>query len=335
MGNLTRDFFIGLSNNKFLNANAKKWGFHLGAEKFVAGTTMDSVVRTVKGLNQHGIQATLDNLGEFISDQQEASAAKNEIIRILVTIAEEQLDCHVSVKLTQLGLDIDRDFCLDNMREVLDVAAHHGIFVNIDMEKYDHYRETLNVLFTLRKDYTNVGTVIQSYLLEAVEDLDQLKDIRIRLVKGAYKESEEVAYQSKEDIDRNFIQMAKQRLKGHTFTSIGTHDHHIIQELKDFIAEQNISRDMFEFQMLYGFRTDMHYSLVDEGYHFCTYIPFGSDWFGYFMRRLAERPQNMNIVLKDMFYTEDNKLKKDPLIAGTAAALLVTMCLRRKKKKTG
>ncbi|MEN1968037.1 proline dehydrogenase family protein [Lentibacillus sp. N15] len=333
MSNLTRDFFIGLSNNKFLNTNAKKWGFRLGAEKFVAGTTIDSIVCAVKKLNQHGLRATLDNLGEFVSDKTEACAAKDQIIRILHHIKEEQLDCHVSVKLTQLGLDIDQEFCVNNVREILAVAADHGTFINIDMEKYDHYHKTLDVLFELRKDYTNVGTVIQSYLHEAAEDLDRLKDIRIRLVKGAYKESEDVAYQSKEEIDRNFLAMAKARLKGHTFTSIATHDHHIIQELKKFVADNHISLDSFEFQMLYGFRTEMHYGLAEEGYNFCTYIPFGGDWFGYFMRRLAERPQNMNLIVKDVFYTEDNKLKKEPLIAGAAAASLMAVWMKRKYKK--
>ncbi|MEW9676774.1 proline dehydrogenase family protein [Lentibacillus sp. L22] len=333
MANLTRDFFIGLSNNKFLNANAKKWGFHLGAEKFVAGTTIDGVANVVKELNQHGIRATLDNLGEFVSDKTEASTAKDEIMQILHRIHEERLDCHVSVKLTQLGLDIDREFCLNNMREILALAADYGIFINIDMEKYSHYQKTLDVLFKLRNDYSNVGTVIQSYLREAAEDLEQLKDIRIRLVKGAYKENEDVAYPSKEEIDQNFIQMAKTRLKGDTFTSIATHDHHIIQELKKFVEDNHIPLDRFEFQMLYGFRTEMHYSLAEEGYNFCTYIPFGTDWFGYFMRRLAERPQNMNLIMKDVFYTEDNKLKKEPLIAGAAAASLMAVWMRKKYKK--
>ncbi|WP_255259571.1 proline dehydrogenase family protein [Lentibacillus sp. CBA3610] len=162
-----------------------------------------------------------------------------------------------------------------------------------------------------------------------------LKDVRIRLVKGAYKESDEVAYPDKEDVDRNFLKLAKQRLLADTFTSIGTHDHHIINELKTFVQENNIDHDKFEFQMLYGFRNDMQNKLADEGYNFCTYIPFGDDWFGYFMRRLAERPQNMNLIVKDALYTEDNKLKKGPIVA--AAAVLSALALwgvraRREKK---
>lgn len=332
MSNLTRDFFIGLSNNKLLNVNAKRWGFRLGAEKFVAGTTIESVTKMVKELNRRGISCTLDNLGEFVSDKSEASAAKEKIIHILDEIHKQDLDCHVSIKLTQVGLDINREFCIENMKEILEIAAAYNIFVNIDMEKYDHYERTLDILHLLHKTYNNVGTVMQSYLYRVEADLDQLKSVRIRLVKGAYKESTEVAYQSKEEIDRNFITLAKKRLQGDTFTSIATHDHNIINELKDFVKEQQISVDNFEFQMLYGFRTEMHDELKNEGYHFCTYIPFGTDWFGYFMRRLAERPQNLNLVVKDVFYTKNNKLKKKPIIAGTVLALALLVWRKVRKR---
>lgn len=334
MANMTRDFFMGLSNNRLLNSQAKKWGFILGADKFVAGTTVESVMETVKELNKQGISCTLDNLGEFISDKTEASQAKDKIVTLLESIHRENADCHLSVKLTQLGMDIDQQFCIDNMKEILDAAKRYGIFVNIDMEDYAHYDETLDVLNTLRENYENVGTVIQSYLRRAEDDLDNLKDVRIRIVKGAYKESEEVAYPDKEDIDRNFLKLAKQRLMHDTFTSIGTHDHHIINELKAFVKENNIDNDKFEFQMLYGFRNDMQSKLAAEGYHFCTYIPFGDDWFGYFMRRLAERPQNMNLIVKDMLYTEDNKLKKGPIVAAAAVvSALVLWGIKVKRDK--
>lgn len=332
MANLTRDFFIGLSNNKLLNTNAKKYGFRLGAEKFVAGTNFDSIIGIIKDLNSEGISCTLDNLGEFVTEKSEAIEARDDIIDMLYKIHEQRLDCHVSVKLTQLGLDIGDDFCIDNMHAILKVANRFEIFINIDMEKHIHYGKTLEILNELRKEYDNVGTVIQSYLYSAEDDLAALEDVRIRLVKGAYKEDASIAYPSKEDIDRNFMELAKKRLLGNTFTSIATHDHNIIEELKSFVDEHNISRDIFEFQMLYGFRTEMHNELAQAGYHFCTYIPFGSDWFGYFMRRLAERPQNINLVLKDVFYTKGNKLKKEPVIAGVAALSLL-MYVNKKRKK--
>ncbi len=333
MGNLTRDFFISLSNNKILNANAKKWGFRLGAEKFVAGIDIDSVVETVKEINAHGISCTLDNLGEFVYEIEEAAFAKAEILSVLDKIHEENLDCHVSLKLTQIGLDIDREFCIKNMVEILEKAGSYNIFINIDMEKYIHYEKTLEILEVLRQKFDNIGTVIQTYLYRAEDDLKQLQDVRIRMVKGAYKESEAVAFQSKEDIDANFVKLAKGRLLGDAFTSIATHDHRIINEMKAFVKENNIRKDKFEFQMLYGFRTEMHSELRQEGYKFCTYIPFGTDWFGYFMRRLAERPQNLNLVMKDVFYTKENKLKKSPIITGAAAFSLFVLWRKKRNKK--
>lgn len=333
MTNLTKDFFYSLSQNKLLNESAKKWGFKFGADKFVAGTDLDSVTRTIKKLNRYGISGTVDNLGEFVSDQQEAMRATNNIIRLLNRINEENLDCHVSVKLTQLGLDIDEQFCIHNMKKIMETASKFGIFVNIDMEDYSRYEQTLRILQTLREEFENVGTVMQAYFYRAEEDLEQLKDVRIRLVKGAYKESEAVAYQSKAEIDRNYLKLAKKRLLGDAFTSIATHDHDIINELKAFIKENNISHDKFEFQMLYGFRTELQYNLAAEGYRFCTYIPFGTDWFGYYMRRLAERPQNINLIVKDVFYDSNNKLKKKPLVIAAGAATF--LCLLRKRKNSG
>lgn len=333
MSNLTRNFFMGLSNNKYLNESAKKWGFRLGAEKFVAGTNLKSAVESIKELNAHGISTTLDNLGEFVEDRSEAIHAKDQILEILNTLHEEGLDSHLSVKLTQLGLDIDTEFCLENMREILSKAAEYDIFINLDMEKYIHYQKTLDVLAELRKEYKNVGTVMQTYLYRTLDDLEDLKDVRLRIVKGAYKESEEVAYQTKEEIDANYLEVVKQRLHGEAFTSIATHDHNLINEVKKFVNENNIDKDKFEFQMLYGFRTEMQYGLAEEGYNFCTYIPFGDDWFGYFMRRLAERPQNVNLVLKDTFFTKDNTLKKGPVIAGVAAIASVAFLAGRKSRK--
>lgn len=333
MTNLTKNFFYSLSQNKLLNESAKKWGFKFGADKFVAGTDLNSVTKTIKKLNRYGISGTVDNLGEFVSDREEAMRATNNIIRLLNRINEENLDCHVSVKLTQLGLDIDEQFCIDNMRKIMEAASKFGIFVNIDMEDYSRYEQTLRILQTLREEFENVGTVMQAYLYRAEDDLEQLKDVRIRLVKGAYKESEAVAYQSKTEIDRNYLKLAKKRLLGDAFTSIATHDHNIINELKAFIKENNISHDKFEFQMLYGFRTELQYNLAAEGYRFCTYIPFGTDWFGYYMRRLAERPQNINLIVKDVFYDSNNKLKKKPLVIAAGAATF--LCLLRNRKNSG
>lgn len=333
MINLTREMFIALGNNKLLNESAKKWGFRLGAEQFVGGVGVDSVMRTVKTLNQKGISCTVDQLGEFITNKPEAIVAKKRILELLERIHDEKVDCHISIKLTQLGLDITEEFCLENVRDILDLASAYHIFVNIDMEDYLHYPESLHIVDALLKEYRNVGTVIQSYLYRAEPDMERLQDVRLRIVKGAYQESPEVAYQSKEMIDYQFLNLAKQRLKGEAFTSIATHDHHLIEEIKQFIAEEGIDRNKFEFQMLYGFRTEMQEALAKEGYPFCTYIPFGHDWYGYFMRRLAERPQNVSLLIKDKLYTEDNRIKKTPLlVAGAAVAASVFLLCHRKSK---
>src|SRR5690625_4056859 len=334
MANLTRDFFIALSNNELLNRVAKKWGFRFGAEQFVAGVDIDSVIKSVKRLNDKGISCTVDNLGEFVTEREVSLKAKEKILSLLEVIHEEKVDCHISIKLTQLGLDIDETFCYENVQEIVDKANQYNIFINIDTEDYAHLKQTLDILHSLLKEYKNVGTVIQSYLFIAEEEMDKLKDVRLRLVKGAYKESEEVAYQTKEEIDQNFLKLAKKRLKGDAFTSIATHDHYIINELKRFVEAEDIDKGNFEFQMLYGFRTDMQQSLANEGYLFCTYVPFGHDWYGYFMRRLAERPQNMNLNIKDQLYTGDNKLKTTPKVIATAAvtaAVVSLICSRRNK----
>lgn len=334
MANLTRDFFIALSNNELLNESAKKWGFRLGAEQFVGGVNVDEAITSVKELNNKGISCTVDNLGEFVTEKSESTAAKEKILLLIEKIHSEQVDCHVSVKLTQLGLDIDEAFCLANMQEIVDAASQYNIFINIDTEDYLHYEQTMRVLDALLEDYSNVGTVIQTYFFQAEDDVDRLSDVRLRIVKGAYKESPEVAYQTKEEIDANFLKIVKKRLKGDSFTSIATHDHNIINEVKRFVEIEGIDKSTFEFQMLYGFRIDMQESLAKEGYLFCTYVPFGDDWYGYFMRRLAERPQNLNLIIKDKLYTENNKLKTAPkVVVGTIATVtaLTYLCSRKKK----
>ena len=294
---ITRSFFIALSNNRLLNSGAKKWGFQLGAAKVVAGTDIPNMMASVRALNEDGISATIDRLGEFVTSREEATQAKNEIIQTAEAITEAGVDAHLSVKLTQIGLDIDEQFCLENIREIAAEAEQRRIYVNLDMENYEHLQPTLDILHTLREEFDSVGTVIQAYLFRSEQDLDALQNVRLRLVKGAYQESEQVAYQSAEEVDANFLKLIKLRLDQPVFTSIATHDHHIINAAIDYVKEQGIPKDRFEFQMLYGFRTDLLKELSEE-YQVTSYVPFGKDWYGYFMRRLAERPQNIQLVLK-------------------------------------
>ncbi|MFD1864447.1 proline dehydrogenase family protein [Planococcus chinensis] len=297
---LTRDFFIALSKNQVLNSGAKKWGLKLGASKMVAGTDIDSMMKSVKELNAEGISATIDNLGEFVYSREEALAAKNNILDTLEAIQQHGVSAHMSVKLTQVGLDVDFGFCLENMQEIVAMAANYAIFINIDMEDYSHLQQTLDILEALLKEYDNVGTVIQAYLYRSEKDMEALRDVRLRLVKGAYKEIPDVSLQSASDIDSNYLKLIKNRLQLPVFTSIATHDHVIINEVKRFVKENDIPLNRFEFQMLYGFRSEMQKELAREGFNFTTYVPFGEDWYGYYMRRLAERPQNLNLALKSL-----------------------------------
>lgn len=325
MDNAVRDFFIYLSQNKILNQGAKKWGLRLGAQNVVAGTNINEMIESVKKLNAAGISCTIDNLGEFVFEKEVAIKAKEQILAVIEAIHVNKLDAHISLKPSQLGLDIDHNFCLENLEEIVKKANEYNIFINFDMEDHARLQTSFDFLDELSSTYENIGTVIQAYFYRAKDDIEKYKNYRLRIVKGAYKEDAAVAYQNKNDIDKNYIELIEWHLLNGKFTSIATHDHHVINHVKDFVEKHNIPKDKFEFQMLYGFRVDMQHALVKEGYHFCTYVPFGEDWYGYFMRRLAERPQNLNLLAKQVF----NK-KTNTLIGVAAAGFLLGRLTKRK-----
>jgi len=328
MDNPVRDLFITLSENQMLNSAAKRWGLKLGAQRVVAGVTIDDTINTIKKLNKQGINCTIDNLGEFVFEKTEAIAAKNQILQVVQAIHKSDVDAHISLKPSQLGLDIDYDFTYDNVEEIIALAAKYNIFINIDMESHRQLQPSFNLLDDLHKKYKNIGTVIQSYFYRAEEDLAEHTDLRLRLVKGAYKEAPEVAFQEQAKIDANYIKLIEWNLLNGKYTSIGTHDHHIINHVKDFVKQHDISKDTFEFQMLFGFREDLLLSLKEEGYSCCMYVPFGEDWYGYFMRRLAERPQNINLLVKQVF----NK-KTNTIIGLGVGSLILAKLINVKKKK--
>jgi proline dehydrogenase len=322
---LVRDFFMGLSQNQLLNSAAKKYGLKMGAQNVVAGTNVEETIESIKKLNAQGISCTVDNLGEFVYEREEATEAKDSILEVIEAIHTHGVDAHISLKPSQLGLDIDYNFCYENLREIVEKANSYDIFVNFDMEDHDRLQPSFDILETLSKDFNNIGTVIQAYFFRAKEDIKKYKDFRLRIVKGAYKEPVELAYQDKAVIDENYIELIEWHLLNGKFTSIATHDHHVINHVKQFVKENNISNDKFEFQMLYGFRTDLQQELAQEGYNFCVYVPFGDDWYGYFMRRLAERPQNLNLVVKQVF------TKKTNTMIGLAAGAFLLGRLTKKK----
>lgn len=304
MEQLLRNFFLYLSKNMTLTTAARKWGLRFGARRFVAGETIAEAIAAVRDLNQKGLLCTLDHLGEFVFREAEANESADVCIRTLEAIHQAGVTCNLSVKLTQLGLDISRELCVDNMRRILDAAKRFGNnFVRIDMEDYAHNEITLEILEELLRDYDNVGTVIQAYLYKSAADIERLKEKRVnlRLVKGAYKESPQVAFPNKADVDKNYKQLIRQHLLNGNYAAIATHDENIINYVKRLEKTERIPRDRFEFQMLYGIRPQLQVDLANEGYRMRVYVPYGNDWYGYFMRRLAERPANVAFVLKGLF----------------------------------
>lgn len=299
-----RSAFQRLGRSRAAGRLASRYGLKLGASRFVAGETIGQAIRTVRELNEEGLLATLDHLGEFTSTAAEAKAAADTCVRTLEAIAASGVKSNLSLKLTSLGLDLGTDLCLGHLRNIADTAREYGNFVRIDMEDSAHCQATLDLYRQLRADgYDNAGVVIQAYLYRSERDVEELGRLgaNLRLVKGAYKESAEVAYPEKRQVDDNFRLLIRKHLTSGNYTAIATHDESVAEDMKRFIQEQRIPGDRFEFQMLFGIAEDLQRRLVREGYRVRIYVPFGVDWFGYFMRRLAERPANVWFVAKNWF----------------------------------
>jgi proline dehydrogenase len=302
MEQLMRDFFLFLSKNKTLTKLAKKYGLRFGASRFVAGETIDKAVEVIKELNKKGLAVTIDYLGEFVDNEKEANEMADHCIEAIQAIGREKLHSQLSLKMTSMGLDISDELVMRNMRRILETAKENGVFVTIDMEDYSRCQKTLDIFKQLKKEYDNVGTVLQAYLYRTESDIEDLKNYHpnLRLVKGAYKESQEVAFPDKKDVDENYKKIIKMHLLNGNYTAVATHDDAIIEYTKQLVKEYNIPNDQFEFQMLYGIRPERQEQLAREGYTMRVYVPYGTDWYGYFMRRLAERPANVAFVLKGM-----------------------------------
>ncbi len=271
------------------------------SRRFVAGEQLDEAVQATRVLNQRGIQVALDHLGENVSDEKEARAAAQDYINALGDIKKTGLDANVSIKLTALGLDISQELCERNVRTILEFARGASIFVCIDMEGSAYTEQTVNITLRMHQQFEHVGTVIQSYLYRSRKDVEQLiaQGVRVRLVKGAYKEPKTVAFQSKSEVDHNYVQLMMMLLAHGNFPAIASHDEPIIQATCKYARDHGISRDAFEFQMLYGIRRDLQEKLVRQGYHMRVYVPYGSQWYPYLMRRLAERPANLMFVMSN------------------------------------
>ncbi len=274
------------------------------ALRFVAGETLDDAIAVVRALNRAGIRATLDHLGENVADPEAARRAAADYVEALNRIAASGVDCNVSLKLSQMGLDLSRDLCRANVEAVIAAAARHGNFVRIDMESSQYVQRTLDLYTDLRaRGFTNVGVVIQSYLYRSRADVEKLlaQRARIRLVKGAYSEPASIAYPRKRDVDTNFLRLAALLLEHGNYPAIATHDEKIIEWTKRYACEHGIDRSRFEFQLLYGIRRDLQQALARQGYNVRVYVPYGSEWYPYLMRRMAERPANLFFVLANLF----------------------------------
>jgi proline dehydrogenase len=300
---LTKSILLYLSNSPgFKNFLTRFKSFNNVTHRFVAGEELGDAVATIRQLNRKQISASFDHLGESISSEAETRAEVREYIAVLEAISDNALDSNVSVKLTQLGLDISPELCYENTRAIVEAAARHRNFVRIDMEDSPKTDATFNIFRRLRGEFDNVGIVVQSYLYRTEKDIDELLALgaRIRLCKGAYKEPASVAFQDKRDVDANYVKLMKKLLVSGIYHGIATHDEKMLEATRQFAAEKSIAADQFEFQMLYGVRRDLQDKLISEGYRMRVYVPYGQYWYPYFMRRLAERPANVWFVMKNM-----------------------------------
>ena len=273
------------------------------ARRFVPGEELAAASEAALACNKAGMTVSLDHLGENVVTREDAENARVSYTHALEEIATRGLDGNISLKLTHIGLDLGEEFCRGELRRLTACAEKYGNFVRVDMEGSAYTDRTLRMVKQVRAETPAVGTVIQAYLYRSEQDIDDLLAIgcRIRLVKGAYKEPPKIAFRSKKDVDANFVKLMKLLLPSGTYHALATHDPKMIDAAIRFAAEQNITKDKFEFQMLYGIRTDMQSQLVRQGYRVRVYIPYGQEWFPYFMRRLAERPANLMFFARNLF----------------------------------
>ena len=304
---MLRATFIALSQSKSLRSFAEKTaiGQRLSS-RFVAGTTIEEALRATQAMNQLGLGVNIDNLGENVTNAEEAQHSAELYHQLLDQMASRGMNANVSLKLTHMGLDVNEAMAYQITSGLVEHAVKISNFIRVDMEGSAYTQKTLDFVRRLHKNpghAGHVGAVIQSYLYRSENDVEQLvaEGIRIRLCKGAYKEPPEIAFEKKADVDANYIKLMKSLLKSGIYHGIATHDENMIQATIEFARQEKIPASAFEFQMLYGVRRDLQQKLVKDGWRCRVYIPFGTEWYPYFMRRLAERPANAIFILKNMF----------------------------------
>ncbi len=300
-----RSFLISLSRNSTLRNLLENTGpGRKLSGRFVAGTTLDDAIRTTAELNRQGFSVSLDSLGESVRTEQGARGAAEIYHLLLDRIAAGSLNANVSVKLTGIGMDVSPELGERVTGEIVEHAARLGNFVRIDMEGTPYTEATIRLTENLARRFPGaVGTVLQAYLYRTENDAERLlgQHIRIRLCKGAYKEGPQDAFPEKADVDRNYVKLAERMVASDVYCGMATHDEKMVAAVERFVQAQGIAHDRFEFQMLYGVRRDLQRDLLARGYRVRVYLPFGTDWYPYFMRRLAERPANLIFILKNLF----------------------------------
>lgn len=301
---MLRSFFIALSQNKQMRAFSERSAIgRRMSGRFVAGMTLDEALRACDDLNRQGLAVTLDALGESVLSEEHARRTGKLYAQMLDAISQRGLNANVSLKLTQMGMDVDPLLAEEVVGELVDQASRINNFVRIDMEGSGYTEATIALTERLHAKFGPTGTVMQAYLYRTEQDIDRLlgQGIRIRLCKGAYKEPASLAFPEKSDVDKNYVKLAKRCMSSGVFCGMATHDEAIINELKSFADENKLPRTAFEFQMLYGVRRDLQRKLVKEGWGVRVYVPFGPEWYPYFMRRLAERPANVLFLARNFF----------------------------------
>ena len=297
---VSRGFFLWASRRRALARVATAIPLTRAmVRRFVAGDELSAALQVLERLREQGMRWTVDVLGESVDSQEAATAAADRYIQTLDALAERGLEANVSLKLTQMGLDIDPSFCLDNVGRIVDRAAEIGAFVRLDMEDHTRTQVTLDMVRTLHGRYAEVGAVIQSYLRRSASDVEALNadQTRVRLCKGAYDEPSSVAFVTREEVDESYRVLAERLLLQGRYPALATHDERIIEHALEFAERNAIAPDRYEFQMLYGIRRDLQERLVSIGQTVRVYVPYGTEWYPYYMRRLAERPQNVLFIL--------------------------------------
>ncbi|MBV9671028.1 MAG: proline dehydrogenase family protein [Acidobacteriales bacterium] len=303
---MLRAFFITLSENRQFRHIAESSSLgQTVSHRFVAGMTAESVLDAAAEVNRAGMSVSIDNLGENVTNAEESRQSAALYHQLLDEITQRGLNANVSLKLTHMGYDVDPQLAGDITHSLVQHASRVNNFVRVDMEGSPYTQKTIDMVRKLHAQPGNaghVGTVIQSYLYRSEKDIETLlsEKIRIRLCKGAYKEPAEIAFPRKEDVDANYIKLAKTLMKSGIYHGLATHDERIINELKQFAKSERIANEAYEFQMLYGIRRDLQGQLAKQGYGMRVYIPFGTEWYPYFMRRLAERPANALFIAKNL-----------------------------------